>query len=232
MATKKTISRALVIGVLSLLRRRGDRDHHVARARAPLRSRSTRARGGDRRTGRGRRRPRLAPARGARAHRAAERGSRARVSRAARQMRGAAALAALLGAACSPASPERASSPAPAAAGARLVRALSWNVFLFPRPIGLANSPDCRIDAIAEFIHEQRPDVIALQETFDRESSRRLAERLSIEFPYQVRSAPQSWARLNGGALALRALPARARRDRDLRTPARARGPIAARRAA
>jgi endonuclease/exonuclease/phosphatase family metal-dependent hydrolase len=82
------------------------------------------------------------------------------------------------------------------------LRVLTYNAFLRPPPIGWGDKTACRAEQISRRLaNEPIPrDIIALNETFDRDRLDTLAANLQERFPYQLLGQPESRGfRTNGG---------------------------------
>lgn len=88
---------------------------------------------------------------------------------------------------------------------------LAYNLFLRPPPVGSDDATDCRAEAFIQAIEHDpnRPDVLALSETFYRPDAEKIVKRLSKFYPYSVSRVPQtgSLLRINGGLTLLSKYP-------------------------
>lgn len=86
------------------------------------------------------------------------------------------------------------------------LRLLSWNVFLVPQPAKNLHQPVCRASAMRDIFSSY--DVLALQETFDRSTTKALGDSLLTTHPHQLLSLPQGgYTKLNGGISLLSRYP-------------------------
>jgi endonuclease/exonuclease/phosphatase family metal-dependent hydrolase len=90
------------------------------------------------------------------------------------------------------------------------LRLLTYNAFLRPPPVSWGDKNQCRARRIAAHLADEPipRDIIALNETFDREHVSQLGEALEERFPHQILALPAAKGfRINGGLSLLSRYP-------------------------
>lgn len=89
------------------------------------------------------------------------------------------------------------------------LKLLDWNLFMLPLPLGYAHDPACRAKSMTEFIQSQKPDIITLEESFNRLHLKHLSDTLKSSHPHQLMHLPDASGkrRTNGGISILSKYP-------------------------